>query len=395
MQPSSILSLTDQIRDIAQNPNESGHHRANLLRLVDELKLAVETPTETILRLIYQPPANAALRTAVDLRIFPLLAKNEVLSATELAISTGADRGLISGFFALQPTTMMMLTALNNDEAEVYRATERTITMTQPIGRDGIPCIYDITLPTLAKLPEYLRVHNYKNPQEYSKSPMQWAVGESQFEWLAKNKHHQTLFNSYMSSRREGKPAWFDVYSVERLLDGAICSCPEAVFLVDIGGNQGHDLSKFHMRYPEVPGRLILQDLPKIVSGAQKHPSIETMGYSFLDPQPIKHARAYYFRAIFHDWPDHICLKILLNTVSAMDSQYSRILIVDFVLPDTNAPLMQSALDIQMMSIGAGVERSELQWRELLGQAGLTINGIWNTSPGMESVIEAVPVSED
>lgn len=117
---------------------------------------------------------------------------------------------------------------------------------------------------------------------------MQWAVGESQFEWLAKNKHHQTLFNSYMSSRREGKPVWFDVYPVERLLDGAISSCPEAVFLVDIGGNQGHDLSKFHTRYPEVPGRLILQDLPKIVSGAQKHPGIERMGYSFLDPQPIK-----------------------------------------------------------------------------------------------------------
>lgn len=58
MQPSSILSsilsLTDQIRDIAQNPNESSHGLVKLLQLVDELKLAVETPTETILRLIYQ-----------------------------------------------------------------------------------------------------------------------------------------------------------------------------------------------------------------------------------------------------------------------------------------------------------------------------------------------------
>jgi hypothetical protein len=102
-------------------------------------------------------------------------------------------------------------------------------------------------------------------------------------------------------------------------------------------------------------------------------------------------ARAYYFRAIFHDWPDHICQKILLNTVSAMDPTYSRIIIVDFVLPDTNAPRMQSAMDIQMMSIGAGVERSKRQWMELLASVGLKINGIWNTSPGMESIIEAVP----
>ena len=74
-----------------------------------------------------------------------------------------------------------------------------------------------------------------------------------------------------------------------------------------------------------------------------------------------------------------------------MDPTYSRIIIVDFVLPDTNAGRMQSALDIQMMSLGAGVERSQHQWSELLSSVGLRINGIWNSSPGMESIIEAVP----
>lgn len=115
---------------------------------------------------------------------------------------------------------------------------------------------------------------------------MQWAVGQSQFEWLAKNKHHQTLFNSYMSSRREGKPNWFDIYPVERLIDGSIHH-PEAVLLVDIGGNQGHDLEKLQASFSGLSGRLILQDMPKIVSIVEK-PGIEAMGYSFLDPQPIK-----------------------------------------------------------------------------------------------------------
>lgn len=104
-------------------------------------------------------------------------------------------------------------------------------------------------------------------------------------------------------------------------------------------------------------------------------------------------ARAYYFRAIFHDWPDHICQQILRNTVSAMVPDYSRVLIVDLVLPDTNVPLFQACLDIQMMSIGAGVERSERQWRDLLRSVGLEMTGIWNQSPGMESVIEAVPMA--
>ena len=47
-------------------------------------------------------------------------------------------------------------------------------------------------------------------------------------------------------------------------------------------------------------------------------------------------------------------------------SEYSRIIIVDFVLADTNVPRMQSAMDIQMMSIGAGVERSKSSGRIFL-----------------------------
>jgi hypothetical protein len=89
-----------------------------------------------------------------------------------------------------------------------------------------------------------------------------------------------------MSSRREGKPNWFDVYPLERLVYGAIPHTG-AIFLVDIGGNQGHDLGKFVSKYGLRPGRLILQDLPKIVSTIDRA-GIETIGYSFMDPQPVK-----------------------------------------------------------------------------------------------------------
>ena len=75
-----------------------------------------------------------------------------------------------------------------------------------------------------------------------------------------------------------------------------------------------------------------------------------------------------------------------------MNPEYSRIIIVDFVLPDTMIPRMQPAMDIQMMSIGAGVERSKKQWIDLLDGVGLKVTGIWNANPNMESIIEAVPV---
>ncbi|OQD70227.1 hypothetical protein PENDEC_c025G00270 [Penicillium decumbens] len=389
---SPLYTVVNRLGQLAleddSNPSPKAH--VELLRMIDQLRLAVETPTETVLRLIYQPPQNAALRAVMDLNVFPLLVEKQYredgISASQLAEFTRAEKDLIVRLMRV----MVSLGLCNTPAAEVYQANDKTVALTQPIGRDGVPCIYDLTVPTLSKLPEYLRAHEYINPQEYARSPMQWAVGQSQFEWMANNKKQQALFNSYMASRRQGRPMWFDVYPVERLMGLAVPS-EDTAFLVDIGGNQGHDLSRFRQKYADLPGKLVLQDLPEVVTGVSGE-DIDVMGYSFTDPQPVNGARAYYFRAIFHDWPDHICQQILRNTVSAMAPAYSRILIVDFVLSDTEASLMQASMDIQMMSIGAGIERSEQQWRDLLHSVGLEISGIWSQSPGMESVIEAVPM---
>ncbi|OQE25365.1 hypothetical protein PENSTE_c006G07472 [Penicillium steckii] len=388
-----LNSMINHLRQLAvqecSSPSPQTH--LELLRMIDQLRLTVETPTETILRLIYQPPQNATLRTVVGMGIFPLLMQKQYrqkgISADQLAEYTHADKDLVVRL--MRVITSLGLCSI--PAPEVYQANDKTVALIQPIGRDGVPCIYDLTVPTLSKLPEYLQIHDYANPEEYSRSPMKWAVGQSQFEWLASNKDQQALFNSYMASRRQGRPMWFDTYPVGRLLGHAV-PYEDTVFLVDVGGNQGHDLSRFRQEYPHLPGKLILQDLPKVVEGVSGQESgVEVMGYSFLDPQPVRGARAYYFRSIFHDWPDHICQQILQNTITAMAPDYSRILIVDFVLSDTDTPLMQAALDIQMMSIGAGVERSERQWRELLDGVGLEIAGIWSQSSGMESIIEAVP----
>lgn len=140
---------------------------------------------------------------------------------------------------------------------------------------------------------------------------MAYAVGQSQFEWLADHKKQQAWFNSYMASRREGKPNWFDVYPVQDLIkdafrhehiyvensdvptdDAARSDEEENVFLVDVGGNKGHDLIKFKNIFgSRAPGKLVLQDLPSIIKqdGALANAAgIETMGYNFMDPQPVK-----------------------------------------------------------------------------------------------------------
>ncbi|OJJ96619.1 hypothetical protein ASPACDRAFT_1890997 [Aspergillus aculeatus ATCC 16872] len=430
--PESFLPLLEQIKQAVlqeESPDRTAKSHFQLLGLVDQLRLAIESPTETLLRLIYQPPQNAALRTVMDMNLFPLLMDHRPagLSATALAEKTGAERALIVRLMRV----MASLGLCTTPAAEHYAANEKTAALIAPIGRDGVPCMYvyplpmhqhssssnispshlhiyctsqpetiltpsqsyDLTLPTLSTLPTYFATHAYTTPKEYAHAPMKWAVGASQFEWLAAHQPRQQRFNSYMASRRAGKPEWFEIYPVARLTDPSLPPLheddPEAVLIVDVGGNQGHDLLAFQARYADLPGRRVLQDLPKVVKWDVGR-GIEAMGCSFLEEQVVKAARTYYFRAIFHDWPDATCLRILQNTVAAMDPAHSRVLIVDMVLPDTDVPLLQASLDIQMMSIGAGVERSERQWRDLLGKAGLEVTGIWNTNPGMESVIEAV-----
>jgi hypothetical protein len=72
-----------------------------------------------------------------------------------------------------------------------------------------------------------------------------------------------------------------------------------------------------------------------------------------------------------------------------MDKGYSKLLINDFVLPDTDASLHPALLDIMMLALCAGVERSEKQWRSLLVSIGLQIIRIWRTA-GVEAVIETM-----
>lgn len=72
-----------------------------------------------------------------------------------------------------------------------------------------------------------------------------------------------------------------------------------------------------------------------------------------------------------------------------MKPGFSKLLISDFVLADTDAGLFPASLDLQMMGLHAGMERSEGQWRALLAEAGLEVVKIWPGGVGGESVVEA------
>ena len=94
-------------------------------------------------------------------------------------------------------------------------------------------------------------------------------------------------------------------------------------------------------------------------------------------------------RYILHDHTDEKCRKILKNVVGAMSPGYSKLLIFEFILPDVGAPLYPSLLDINMMAILSGMERTEKQWKALLDSVGLEIIQFHKFNATTEGLIEA------
>ena len=193
----------------------------------------------------------------------------------------------------------------------------------------------------------------------------------------------QAAFNTHMQVQRiERGPNWFDFYPIqERLLQKPTES--SVPFLVDIGGGLGHDISAFAAKFPDLQGRLVLEDLPHVIEAIDKEENkpdakIERVKYDFFTPQPLKGARVYYMRTVLHDWPDKQALEILKNVWDAMDED-SVLLINENSLPDVGAPAFLVKADWVIMSLLAALDRTSKQFKELLDKAGFEIEGPWKS----------------
>lgn len=180
--------------------------------------------------------------------------------------------------------------------------------------------------------------------------------------------------------------------------------------MVDVGGGKGHDLILLKNMYPDLKGRMILQDMPFVIKQAGVLPDgLESMVYDFFTPQPIvgkclaethlsvtinlysriSGARAYYFHSVLHGWPDEKCLQILSNTKIAMKPGYSKLLINEIVVADENAHHLSTSMDLLMMTVVSAEERTASSWHRILPMAGFKIVKIWDFEIGTESIIEA------
>jgi hypothetical protein len=244
-------------------------------------------------------------------------------------------------------------------------------------------------------MPEYFKSNGYKLPSNAESGPFQFAFDtplETYSYWATKPEVADN-FNTFMAGKLNATStgqSWEEAYPVkENIIDGFDASISDALF-VDIAGGRGHEVGQLKARFPDAPGRFILEDLAPVIDDIKElDSSIERIKYDFFGPQPIKGARTYFMANIMHNWPDEDCAKILKNVVQAMVKGYSRLLVSDDIVPETNCPLKVFGRDIGMLSLHSGSERSEKQWTALLEPVGLKVVKFWYFAKG-EGLIEAV-----
>ncbi|CAG8978171.1 hypothetical protein HYALB_00011487 [Hymenoscyphus albidus] len=160
------------------------------------------------------------------------------------------------------------------------------------------------------------------------------------------------------------------------LIDYELWSSLKEGTVVDLGGSHGGSMIALATKYKSL--KFVVQDLPSTIDSRPSLPEdlanrITFMSHDFLTEQPVKNAEVYYFRRVFHNWPDTYCIRMLRNLIPAL-KQHARIVINDACLPEPGTlPLMAErrlrALDLTMLTIQNSREREAHDWKALFEQA--------------------------
>lgn len=207
--------------------------------------------------------------------------------------------------------------------------------------------------------------------------------GKSYFEYLATDPKMNFRFEAGMSN----------LTAEEDDLIAEVLSVDGAHTVVDIGGGRGGFISKVLGKHPALRG--ILFELPHVVFPTNElllngyTERCEVISGSFFESVP-KGGDIYTLKRVLHDWDDKSSELILKNCRKSLD-QGGRLMVIESVVPEENGGHFIKDVDVYMMALFSGRERTKSEFNKLFESAGLKIEKIIPTG-SMLSIIEAVAV---
>jgi hypothetical protein len=208
--------------------------------------------------------------------------------------------------------------------------------------------------------------------------------GKAYFDYLSENTGPAQVFNDAMTS--------ISTVASAAVVDGYDFTGINK--LVDVGGGHGMLLSSILEKYPQMTGMLV--DAPSVVAGTKE--AIEARGLSrrceavsgdFFVSVPAG-GDAYIMKHIIHDWNDERASTILQCCRRQMSAE-GRLLVVEMVIPEDNAPSFSKLMDLEMLVLLQAYERTEAEYRELFDRSGFRLTRTVPTKSAY-SVIEGVPI---
>jgi hypothetical protein len=207
------------------------------------------------------------------------------------------------------------------------------------------------------------------------------VFGQRLFDYLSERPEQAKVFDAAMVSiHGHETPAMLAAYDFSQL--GT---------LADIGGGNGSVLIAILQQHPQLRG--VLFDLPSVahraspaVAAAGLSDRCQIVGGSFFESVPAA-ADAYLMRHIIHDWDDERSLAILRNIHGAAPPG-GKLLVVESVIQPGNDPDFAKLLDLTMLVIPGGQERTANEYRQLFSAAHFELQRIVPTAAGV-SILEA------
>lgn len=255
-----------------------------------------------------------------------------------------------------------------------------------PLGealKTGAPGSARATLLTFGS-PTFLRAfESIMYSLETGATAFEKVMGMPVFEYLGQHPEEASLFSETMVGFHGAEPpAVAAAYDFSAFMT-----------VVDVGGATGNMLAAILTRHAGPRG--VLFDMPHVVGdapallkerGVDKRVTIEPGDFFKTVPAG---GDAYLLSHVIHDWNEEQCLTILGHCRKAMKPD-SRLLIVEMVLPAGDTPHPGKVLDMVMLVIPGGQERTEAEYALLLGKAGFRLTRVVPTASAV-SVVEAVP----
>jgi hypothetical protein len=206
------------------------------------------------------------------------------------------------------------------------------------------------------------------------------VFGAQRFDWLAKHPEAAALFQRAMVSLSQGGNA-----EAAEAYDFGGCKR-----VVDVGGGHGELLSAIVTRNPHLAG--VLYDCPAGIAAAEQGvggplPRCDLMAGDFFSSVPDG-GDVYIIKKVIHDWDDQSAAKILGNCRRAMVPG-GKVLLVETIVPPGGEPDPIKLMDVNMLVVTGGRERTKEEYERLFASAGLRLARIIATRAPL-SILEAV-----